>query len=320
MPNPSFEPIIGSSFDALAAQRAGWAGFNANIDSANIARLNAAEQTQNDWLRQVSALQQAAQNRDLTMAQEAEATRRAAVTRREDIAIAERARAQDLGLTKERIAAENRRTEKMGEIAQTNLALKQKQAEQAIETAGQTAANSYLIAKNNADAANHVYEKLQDDIKDIESQREGEMAKDAKKRDPVKLADYATKLKALTGQIRQAEVAKNRAENQFQSLGLHIQNKGFELDLDNNKVVHPPTGKSWSFKAALAQAKDNLLLPGMEADDGGDPTASEDWASAYGAGTTSGTGTTAPMVAAAIPASTGAARIRRYNPVTDSFE
>lgn len=296
-----------------------WAGFNRDVDTGNIARYNAAENAQNDWLRQVAALQEASKRSDIALMQSADESRRAAVMRREDIALAEKQRAQDLGLTKERIAAENRRTEKMGEIQKTALALKQTQAEQAIEQAGQTAANSYLIAKNNADAANHAYDKLQEDIADIQKQQQAESDKGTK-RDPVKLAEYGTKLKALTAQVRQAEVAKNRAENQFQSLGLHIQNKGFELDLEGNKVVHPPTGKSWTFKAALAQAKDNLLMPGEEPDDGGDPTASEDWASAYGAGTTTGTGTTAPVVAPAPTASTGAARVRRYNPVTDSFE
>lgn len=304
MPNPSFEPIIGSSFDALAGQRAGWAGFNARIDEGNIARLNQAEQTQNDWLRQVAALQQAAQNRDLALAQSADETRRAAMMRREDIALAERQRAQDLGLSKERLAAENRRTDKMGEVQRTALALKQAQAEQAIEQHGQSHASNYLLAKNNAKATNDVFDKLQEDIKDLEEKRQELLLKPKKTQvEQLQLNDYATKIKTLAAQVPNVRRAADRAENDFQNLRNRIQNQGF--DIRDDKIVHAPTGKEWTFKAVLQDAKDNLSLPGEAPDDGGDPTASEDWASAYGTGITSGTGTSAPTVAPPVAPSTG---------------
>jgi hypothetical protein len=315
----SFEPIIGSGFDQIAAQRAGWAGFNKSVDEGNIARANEAERTQNDWLRQVAALQVAAQNRDLAMAQEAEATRRAALQRREDLGLGEKYRAEDISMAKDRLAAENARTEKMGEVAQTNLALKLKQADDAIEQRGQTHANSYLIAKNNAEAANLAYDNLQKSIKSIEEDRQKLLLKPKKTQvEQLQINDYANKLKVLEGQSPAAKRAADRAENNFQGLVLRIQNQGYEVDSDNNRVIHPPTGKSWNFKTALSKAKVSLdsLSPPHEDTYTGDDT--EGWASAYGP--TSGTGTSAPSVAAPVAAPAGMPRVRRYNPVTDSFE
>jgi hypothetical protein len=57
MPNPRFEPIIGSSFDAIAGQRAGWSRFNADIENQNLARAVAAQEAQNRWSAQVAQMQ-----------------------------------------------------------------------------------------------------------------------------------------------------------------------------------------------------------------------------------------------------------------------
>ena len=58
MPTPSFVPIIGSSFDAIAGQQAGWAGFNQRQDEANLARIQAAEAAQNQWFTRLADIQQ----------------------------------------------------------------------------------------------------------------------------------------------------------------------------------------------------------------------------------------------------------------------
>lgn len=63
MPNPSWTPVIGSGFDQDAAQQQHWAGFNAQMDQANIARANAAQQNQNQWLQTAAAMRQQAIDR-----------------------------------------------------------------------------------------------------------------------------------------------------------------------------------------------------------------------------------------------------------------
>lgn len=55
---PNFVPVIGSGFDQVAAQQAGWAGFSANQDAANMNRARLAEESANDWFRNLARLQQ----------------------------------------------------------------------------------------------------------------------------------------------------------------------------------------------------------------------------------------------------------------------
>jgi len=50
-------PVIGSSFDAIAGQQAGWQNFNRGVEENNIARAAQAQQQQNQWLAQLAALQ-----------------------------------------------------------------------------------------------------------------------------------------------------------------------------------------------------------------------------------------------------------------------
>lgn len=65
MANPFFEPIIGSSFDALAGQRQGWAQFNRGVEEANLERLQRAQERQNQYLATVAQMRDAAQQRDI---------------------------------------------------------------------------------------------------------------------------------------------------------------------------------------------------------------------------------------------------------------
>src|ERR1035437_6463930 len=50
MPGTTFQPIVGSGFDAVAAQQAGYANMNLRTDEGNIARQNAAQQNWNQYL------------------------------------------------------------------------------------------------------------------------------------------------------------------------------------------------------------------------------------------------------------------------------
>jgi hypothetical protein len=70
MPNPDFEPIIGSSFDAIAGQRAGWAGFNNNVDRASLDSAERANQQRNAYFyaQQARADEMARQNAIATIA------------------------------------------------------------------------------------------------------------------------------------------------------------------------------------------------------------------------------------------------------------
>lgn len=320
-----FQPIIGSNFDALGQQQLAWAGMNNQVDSANIARANQAQEVQNRWMQQVAAARDSAQQRDLELQQQADqVARQSALTAS---AAAEDRRRFDVGteMDKERLKAENARTKEMGKVSDTNLALQQHAKDQQIESSGQTAANSYLISKNTSDAANRAYERVQSEIDQAASDQQAELDKPAKQRDPAKLAAIATKSKALAASLRQATLDRQRAENNFQSIGNKIQNEGFQLDLENDQVVHPATGKKWSFKAALDKAKSAITEPGFEETTPGSgwmrpvlPAAGADtppptWAG-FGQGSNASTSPTAPVISPVAPptASTNSLRIGRF--------
>jgi len=54
MPNPAFMPVIGSGFDADAAQQSGWAGFNNQVDRQNLDSYGNAVGQQNAYFRDVA--------------------------------------------------------------------------------------------------------------------------------------------------------------------------------------------------------------------------------------------------------------------------
>lgn len=67
--NPIYMPVIGSGFDADAAQQANWAQFNRGVEEANLGRLAAAQQTRNNWLQQVQSIQQQQADRQAALDQ-----------------------------------------------------------------------------------------------------------------------------------------------------------------------------------------------------------------------------------------------------------
>ena len=56
MPNPVFQSVIGSGFDADAAQQSGWSGFNNNVDRANLDSYARAVDQQNNYFRDVAGM------------------------------------------------------------------------------------------------------------------------------------------------------------------------------------------------------------------------------------------------------------------------
>lgn len=58
MPLPSFVPVIGSGFDADAAQQYQWAGFNQRQDEANMRRAQIADEAANNWFTRLASMQQ----------------------------------------------------------------------------------------------------------------------------------------------------------------------------------------------------------------------------------------------------------------------
>lgn len=58
MPNPMFQPVIGSGFGDIAQQQQFWSGFNNRVDENNFGRLAEAQRTRNAWLAQVAKMQQ----------------------------------------------------------------------------------------------------------------------------------------------------------------------------------------------------------------------------------------------------------------------
>jgi len=60
---PSFVPVIGSSFDNLAQQQAGWAGFNANVQWQNLDSFQRATDARNNYFQTVAEMRRADQQR-----------------------------------------------------------------------------------------------------------------------------------------------------------------------------------------------------------------------------------------------------------------
>ena len=89
MPTATFQPVIGSGFDQVAAQQFGWAQHNARQDASNIARGNEAQQNWNRYLASLADLERSdvqqqermqwadrAQSENLAAARRQEASRR----------------------------------------------------------------------------------------------------------------------------------------------------------------------------------------------------------------------------------------------------
>lgn len=55
----TFQPVIGSGFDALAEQQRGWSGFNANVNRQNLDSFQRATEARNNYFQTVAEMQRA---------------------------------------------------------------------------------------------------------------------------------------------------------------------------------------------------------------------------------------------------------------------
>jgi len=234
-----FEPVIGSSFDAIAGQRAGWAGFSNQIDEANLRRAAFADEARNRY------------NENLARMQESEAARQdAAVQAMIDRQTAAQARAGDRASQQQQFAEGKRQfdvgtglqQQQMSETARLSALQTAKKAaedEQQVENWGRHYANELKRVapmKEEADAA----------LAQLEAQQE---ALNANK---TPTADELRTKAALPNLIKAA--AKHKADLDRAYEKLVNPKAGYEVDEALGVVTHPETGKTWSFKQAMAAA------------------------------------------------------------------
>lgn len=271
---PSFVPLIGSSFDALAGQQAGWAGFNRSVDEGNIQRANQAQEIQSRWLAQVSAAQAAAQQRDLELQLQAQSTARdAAAQARAEV---ESKRRFDIGtdLDKERIKAENARTK-----AQFDFPKIQEQKElDTIDRAATFLAPEVNSAGQKMESAKSDYIKSQQNFDTMRAQLEKNLPPgrfDAKlkefkssagdKADVVKAVQTANeKLADATASMQASTLAYQTALDAFNVHSTNASRLGLQVGQHGDKwvVFSPRHNKTYG---ADETAPDNA--PGKPSDD-----------------------------------------------------
>ncbi len=263
MPIPGFVPLIGSSFDALAAQQAGWAGFNANVEQANLARLAAQQSNQNQWLRDVAVMRNQSERDNIAAQLEQDRQDRLLAWQQAQERTRQAERGQDIVLNKqmwqERLAEERARTESAIKRQEMAFDLQQKQQEQSIEQHGQAAASTYLMAKHNADLAHQELDQVDTDIESKTQQM-------ATTKDALAKTTLGQAITDLRKRRNGLQTAANRAEAHFQNVHQGIINKGYDINEDEQAIVHPASGKRWSFRGAVSQAKTgtsggNVLSP-----------------------------------------------------------
>jgi hypothetical protein len=259
MPNPNFEPIIGSSFSDIGAQRERWAGFNANIEAQNMARAAAAEQAQNDYLARVAAMQRE------------DATRQAAIDSRAQemglqFALGQQNRADVLRSEANRAAREQSNLSEQMKFAREDLASRERQAAEkpeaiklqqdaAIEHRGQLFAVDYAGLMERKAAADAALETIQQEID--KNKADLDTIKQAKKPTPeqsTRLMEINTGAPELQKRFRAAFGAAEHLKNAYQTL-MHQMSAGDYKPVDEEgKIVHEGSGKEWNFNTALNKA------------------------------------------------------------------
>lgn len=273
MPNYVNPLVVGTGPNAMSdigAQQYRWAGFNNQVDEANLARIaqaNAQAQAQSNWMTQA-----AQQEADRQAAAQQNAQRLALNNALTVGQMAESRRQFDVGA---KLAQEKETTQKE-QFDQTLAAnkeaqkLAEQQANNKIDTEGQTIASNYLVAKNNAEAAQKALDAVQGQIDDLETENKT-LAAD--KANSTQVLANNQRLKALQAELRIHAAANQAAQNRFQTLTTQAGNRGFEINDEDGVVVHGLTGKKWSFKAALKAAEgvatEALPFPGFTSAGGG---------------------------------------------------
>jgi chromosome segregation ATPase len=264
--NGYFEPIIGSSFDSLAAQRFGWAGLNNQTATGNVQRASQAQQEANNYFQQVAANRQAVINRQAEMDWAGRQADAAELSRSEDDA--RRAHQFDVNtqLTREDIARREadtqKQVQKMDEATQerarefdSNAETQKKLAEDSLNNTGQALATSFAASQRQVSQAAKLAENLQNEH-DTLSGEVADLGKKADKspEDLQKLSADNARLAELKKVLPKALTAQNNLEQRHLALSDNIQARGFVTDENKGSLTHLETGKTWNFDNALKKA------------------------------------------------------------------
>ena len=258
----AFAPVIGSGFDQVMGQQAGWAGFNRGVDEGNIARANAAQENANNYLARVADIQRqnvaqqaayydAAQQRADTLAQNQQqfGLQRAALKAQQEH---ENAKLQE----------ERARTEAMVHANDAAAAQRDFIQAQQVENRGMAYASNYVARKAELDAAEASLQSAQDRVDDLQAALDEEQAKPAKEQKPGVVAALNQKIR-MAEKDRQIAIANHtRAVSKIDALTTAIQNQnqGFELVPDEG-IVHTDSGRKWAFAKHAVEAPPLIADP-----------------------------------------------------------
>ena len=237
-------PVIGSGFDAVAGQQMGWANYNRGVDEANLARRAASEQTQNNYMAAMQALQQRAADRDTEAYQRAQEYG-ASLTAQAD------ANRFSAAQEAQRLKEESRRTDAM---LATQRATAQK-GEDKITNVGSQYAFDYSSANDTLQAAAKAEAAARDAYQSkIDRQAQLATAKERTPDDIKEQTDISGQLKTLKVAHTKAEQARLAAEKHFNSILDKIQASDYSVDSTSGAIVHRPTLKKWSIRAGAQPA------------------------------------------------------------------
>lgn len=261
MPNPNFVPLVGSSFDNLGNQRLAWAGFNRQVDEGNIARAQAAQEQANQWMLAQQALAQRAADEQATTqaayAQHANDQAASIALAQHNEATRQQERAQELAMSQkqwqERLAAENKRTEAMGDTQDKTLKLRQQLQDDAIASRGQNFAQQYAAVARAAQQADDAHSAAESAVNDVQSQIGGLTEKNT----PAERLALNNEIKAKQKELRPALAAKQKADAQLNRMLDAMAAHDYSVDEDTGNIIHTPSGKSWSYKAAIKKAAED---------------------------------------------------------------
>lgn len=263
MPYP-FQPIIGSNFDSVGAQARSWAGFNADVENANLARQAQAQREQNNYLQTVSQLQQQAMDRD---AAAAAAVQQENYRRGQD-AVSQARWAAEFQAGKEQFAqskaAETARTKVMDaqeKFREKVLAAQQTADQDAIDRTGNYYAATYpKIAKtyNNERQQFEMLQGEQQSFQNTVDELKTKMSTGQKLSDEEtkKLMEAQKILATINLRVRSADRHDSpykQAEAAYNALEKSMARDGYAPDMETGSIRHS-SGKVFNFKDAVAKA------------------------------------------------------------------
>lgn len=267
---PSFftAPLLGSSFDALNAQRFGWTNRNDQIEAANLARAAAVQEAQNRWLANSAAMQQAAQQRNVELQLSQDATLRQEAWRQRQAEEDAQRWSEDLAWRRQseanRLAEERFRSQVMGDRDLLRDRLAREQMTFDIDQTGQGAAQQLAALKRQYEKAQSEVAALEDEQKTLEKSNADIDAVVSKRW--IRGANEEEKAKREANDMRLMEIKKlvaprselvktrDRAENAYDRYREQFLGSDFSIDDDTSTIRHKGSGKSWSFAQAVKEA------------------------------------------------------------------